>query len=242
MEIEKINTGLDSLDEDLRNLFEIASDPKMIESIKQAIDNRDISAQEFVKIVPLALVRLTLLTNDFFYHAVKTRIKVEAHELVDKARHFIENNFPTIQTHPITQPFIEGAIQKYGHGIEQKIFNVNTITQISSIISWFGKPPELIPTVRVSFLDERDRILLDSTMEWDDLIYMIEALTKIAQGLFECGRGLAEMNLLKITNPEKMAGRINNIQGYLNQIKDLFSIYKIELPSEPAPRKDEEKK
>ena len=109
--------------------------------------------------------------------------------------------------------------------------------------TWIEAQQGLIAAVRISFKDKNKNILLDSTMYWHDFFFLIEALMVIAKSQFECGRKYVEMDNLNILiNAKKIRARITNIQNELNRIKELMPIYKIELPSEPAKGKEEEKK
>jgi hypothetical protein len=83
---DNLSTGIKGLDGDLRKLYATCQDKKKLEAIKQAIANKDISSEEFSKVVPEVLVRLSFFLAGPQFSILSKEINEEALDSVKEAK------------------------------------------------------------------------------------------------------------------------------------------------------------
>ena len=87
--LDELKTGIKGLDDDLRELFAICEDKKKLDTIKQAIADKDISSEEFEKVVPEVLLTFSLTLAGPQFTILLDEINEEVVGLIKKAKRVI---------------------------------------------------------------------------------------------------------------------------------------------------------
>jgi hypothetical protein len=230
----EVNTGDDALDEDLKLLFEVCATDRA-EDIRKAIVDQKVSDEEFVALVPESLARIAYaLGNPSVSPALSEAIRPEARPLLERAKALVDEKLRFLVTDPRTLARLQGGISDQPmHPLGE---NLNVIANISQVTHWWGSPPNLTPAIRIGLINARKRLLLDTTVDWHELAYLISGLTHVLSAAMSAGQELAKLNLVKVDQAEAIAQRIREAQESLDKIKSLGPLYRIELapPAESA--------
>ena len=136
--LDKLKTGIKGLDDDLRELYAICEDNKKLTDIKQAIVNKDISSEEFTKVVPESLVNISLFLGGPQFIFLLDNINEEAVDLVKEAKSLIEKHFGNLFENKNAK-LIANKMAGGEDGGEYLIDEV--IRRVGYYFSWEGEPP-----------------------------------------------------------------------------------------------------
>lgn len=223
--LDKVKTGIKGLDDDLRELFAICEDKKRLDTIKQAIANKDISSEEFSKVVPEVLITFSLFLAGPQFIFLLDEIDEEAVGLVKKAKSLIEKHFGKLFENKIAKTkireMVKGQEQVSGESLADE-----SIRSIAHYLIWEDKPPKLTPAVRIAFKNRKKKILLNTRMDWDDFSFLLQGLSKIFVELLEKGKPLAELGQLDLSYSQKVVENIEETLVNLQKMKEIMPIYK----------------
>ena len=237
---DPIETGVDSLDEDLRALLDFCESERL-QQLQDAIARDTLTEQQFVGLVPEGALRMAnVLSSSVAYESVHEQVSENARPLILKAEALVRDHFDTILRHRIVRRAFEkmAATQEERTPTASVVDNFNIISRTSSLHTWVGSPPELRPMVRVGFLDKNDRLLLDSFFSWDALLFVAESLMSILAEQLEKGQELAKLQQLELGNTAKLTDRIQDITKTLSKIKSLAPVYGIEVSPPDSGQQD----
>ncbi len=239
---DSIEAGVGSLDEDLRALLDFCESERL-QQLQDAIARDTLTEQQFVGLVPEGALRVAnALSSPVACESVREIVSENARPLIRKAEALVRDHFDTILRNPIVRrvsenPIVRRAFEKMSATQEERTAaasvrdSFNIISGTSSLPTWVGSPPELRPTVRIGFLDKNGRLLLDSFLTWDDLLFLVGSLINVLAEQLEAGRELAKLQQLELGNTAKLADRIQDITKTLSKIKSLAPVYGIEVRS-----------
>ena len=175
--LDEVKTGMKDLDDDLRELFAICEDKKKLSTIKEAIANKDISSEEFSKIVPKSLIAFSFLLSGPTFIFLLDDIKEEAVGLVKDAKSLIEKHFGKLFENKNAKSIFEKMTEEES-GHEESLAD-ETIRGIGHYFIWEDDPPELTPAVRMAFKNRKKKILLNTRLDWDDFSFLLQGLSGI---------------------------------------------------------------
>ena len=222
--LDKLSTGMKGLDDDLRELFAICEDKEKLNTIKQAIANKDISSEEFSKIVPKVLITFSFFLTGPQIIFLFDNINEEAVGLVKEAKSLIEKHFGNLFENENAKSMIKKMTEEQQDGGEYLADEV--IRRVGYYLVWEGNPPKVIPAVRMALKNEKRKILLKTTLDWDDLSGLLKKLSSIFVELLEKGQLLAELGQLDLSYSQKVAENIEETLGNLQKTKEIMPIYK----------------
>lgn len=225
----KVSTGIKSLDDDLRELFAICEDKKQLSTIKQAIANKDISAEDFSKIVPEILIAFSFFLTGPQFTFLLGDINKEAVGLVEDAKSLIEEHFGNLFENELAKSMFK-EMSKGQQGDSGSLMD-DVIQGIGYYLIWEDEPPELTPAVRIAFKNRKRKILLKTRLDWEDLSFLLNKLTEIFVKLLEKGKPLAELGQLDLSDSQEVAKSIEKTLGNLQKIKEIMPIYKAKTDS-----------
>ncbi|HEY7313274.1 MAG TPA: hypothetical protein VH643_28250 [Gemmataceae bacterium] len=230
MAANDVETGIERLDADLQSLFE-ANTAERRRQIKAAISNLDLSEEEFFSVVPLSILRLTLaLRNPDSYKSLLKTVKEEATPRLEKAKEVIEQHFTDILKHPSILHFfsLPSEGEKEGEAEDEAptaLDALNIITKVEHFPGWVGSPPAMRPASRIMFSGIDHQLLLDSTCDWDDMLYLSQTLTSMLICEMENGKSLAENHLIDLPYKDSMMTRLRSLEEDLKKLKQLAKKY-----------------
>ncbi len=222
--LNELKTGIKSLDDDLRELFGICEDKKKLSVIKKAIAKKDISSEEFSKIVPESLIRLSfVLTGPPQFVLLLEQINEEAVSLVEEAKSLIEEHFGSLVQNKNAKSIFKKIIKE---GEQEESLADKVIRGVKYYFVWEGEPPELTPAVRVALVNRKRKILLDTGLDWEDFSLLLKNLSEIFVELLEKGKPLAESGQVDLSDSKEASESIEKALASLKKIKKIMHIYK----------------
>ncbi len=225
---ERINTGRPQLDRDLQLLFE-AEDTDRLEEMRRAVSNRSITEEELRKVIPDGIWRLVYLVFSGVQFAIfRSQLEENGRNLLDEARHLIKRYFADVFECEAAVSALAQLNESEAQPLHPLADSMNRISAISPLFNWAGTPPELVPNVRIGFMNQNKRMLLDSVFDWDDLAYVLAALTAILADLLEKGQSLAEAEQLDLSEAPRIAERLAELTDSLDKIRQLGPRYGID--------------
>ncbi len=96
---------------------------------------------------------------------------------------------------------------------------------------YLGNAPALVPAVRVAFRDSRGKLLLDSLLDWDDLLYVSKTLADIAADEFQAAEELCEARMLNRDEDflGKLGKHIRELSQHVDRLQRLAPQYGVQL-------------
>jgi len=222
--LDELKTGIKGLDDDLRELFAICEDKEKLNTIKKAIANKDISSEEFSKIVPKFLITFSVVLTGTQFIFLLDEINEEAVGLVKEAKSLIEKHFGNLFENENAKSMFKKVTEELkdvGEYLDDEV-----IRQVGYYLVWQGEPPELTPSVRMAFKNRKAKILLNTELDWEDFGSLLKRLSGIFVKLLEKGKPLAELGQIDLSDSQKVEEDIEKTLGNLKKIKEMMPIYK----------------
>jgi hypothetical protein len=223
MPASKASTGFEGLDDDLRKLFDANSVERRRE-VKAAIADPRLSEEELFDIVPQAILRLALaLREPSSYKALLKQVNEEARQQLEKAKEIIEQHFADIVKHPsLLRRF---SLPGEDDDAPTLVNALNFIAEVDHFACWTGAPPAMRPASRLVFWGVDGEILLNSTCDWEDLLFLTQTLSGILICEMKSGKALAEQRLVDLPEKERMVKRLQTLEKNIEKIKQLGRLY-----------------
>ena len=223
-----VRTGSEILDEDLQTLFDLEMSGRLRNIVTQA-GNSDLKAEEFVRLVPDSLLRIAFgLSDPEEYATLLSRVRAEARPDLERAKKLVEEEFKPLLSSHLAKERLEN-IRKPAETLSGLAKELRIITAIQHLNVWAGQPPRLAPGVRIGFLNRAALLLLDTTLSWDDLFFVIGGLLEVASGAIDSGRALLHAGQLDFDENDrrKFRERLNSIEASLKKIREVAPVYGI---------------
>jgi len=209
-----IQTGIGDLDKDLSLLFKFAEGEEHA-ALLDVIKDQAILPKNFLERIPKDLISLCLaLASPTNFQFILQKSNKKSHEILHEAKRLVEKDFIGLLEHPT----VLKILQEQNKEKKSPALNLNVISRVSAVPIWFGKPP-MVPSVRIGLLDKRDKILLDTSLDWQDLAFLIRALTEILADQLDDGLSLFKKKFLDLPFKEKLAEDIQGIEKQLERLK-----------------------
>jgi len=217
MSQDNIKTGVADLDNDLKELSDLLQTGEW-KSVVAAIEDTSIGLQDFIRKIPLMMFRLaTNFEGQRYTHLLKSVAK-DAIPRVEDAKQKFESNFGKLREHPL---YIEMTkkVTESTQSEERLSDRLNTVSTVESSIFYSGSLPKLSPCVRFGLKNEKGKILFDSMGDLDDLSFISSAFLKLTSGSLKEAKLLFSKELFNPSSASRLGERINEMQGYLEDIK-----------------------
>ncbi len=222
--LDKLSTGMRGLDDDLRELFAICEDKEKLSTIKEAIANEDISSEEFSKVVPEVLVTFSLFLTGPQFILLLDDINEEAVDLVKDAKSLIEKHFGNLFENENAKLVLKKITGGQQDGSE--FMHDEVIRRVGYYLLWGNEPPTLMPTVQMALKNRKRKILLKSSLDWEDFSLLLRKLSSIFLELLEKGKPLAELGQIDSYDSQEIVKNIEETLGNLQKMKKIMPIYK----------------
>ena len=239
-----IDTGSEQLDADLRFLFQVRSDEKTLADLKAALADEAIGSEELHEFLPPKVCGLlTALRTPSRYEWLLNKVDDNARRYIEEAKCFADDELVDLFKHPA---FFEAALgrktQETAEAPDPRSMEsvLRSISGIQHFPTWLGPSADsgnFRPSVRVIFYDERKEPLLDTTADWDTLLFASSGLLEILAKQLETGQDMVRKIDHDADSKGAMADRIRELETALIRIKELAPIYEIEIQSD-SPSQD----
>lgn len=222
--LDNLSTGVKGLDKDLRELFVICEDEKKLDTIKQAIANKEISSEEFSKVVPDVLVKLSYYLDGPRFVILSEQVNEEAIDLCKDAKLLLEKHFGNLFENENAKSMLRSNVTTKAREQIDSLAD-ETIRGIGYYFMWEDDPPELTPAVRIAFKNKKGKILLNTRLDWDDFSFLVSNLAEILVELLEKGKTLAELGQIDLSYSQKVLKRIEETSETLQKTNEIMPIY-----------------
>ena len=152
-ELDELKTGIKDLDDDLRELFAICKDKKKLGTIKQTIDNKDVSSEEFSKLVPEVLIKLSFTLAGPQFVVLLDQINEETVGIVEEAKSLIDEHFGNLFENKNVLSMIKSEVAE--ERMHDESLADERIHGIAHYLVWEDDPPELTPAVHIAFQNRK---------------------------------------------------------------------------------------
>lgn len=235
-----IDTGSEQLDADLRFLFRIRSDEQTLADVKTALADDSTTSQELCRFLPSSVCGLlTTLRTPSRYEWLLDKVSDNARHHIEDAKCFADDELADLFKHPA---FLEATLGRKTPEAEKETPDSHTLGSILRSISgmqhiptWLGPWPRFRPAVRVIFYDDTKEPLLDTTADWDTLLFASSGLLEILADQLKNGQDMVRQIDHEASDKSEMANRISELETALTRIKELAPIYGIEIQSDSSP-------
>ena len=223
--LDKFITGIKGLDDDLRELFDICEDKKKLDTIKQAIANKDISSEEFSKVVPESLIRLSMSLAGVQFVNILDNIYEDSVGLIRNAKSLIEKHFGNLLENEIAKSISKKRVTRAGSANKESLTD-EVISGFEYYLIWEDEPPELTPAVRIAFKNKKRKILLNTRFDWEEFSFLLKSISEIIVEMLEKGKPLAELGQIDLSDSQKVVKNIEKTLDNLQKMKEIMPIYK----------------
>ena len=228
---KRIATGLEELDRDLERLFELERSGKL-EEVQEALEGRQLDERDLLSIVPEEILRLTLhLLQPFQYSLILDNCREEARPFLEEARRIVDTRLAGLLKQPgvvgLSRRMLRGGEKQMPGGIELNV--VEHIVPLPIQIPKEGSPLKLVPAFRIWFLGKDEKVLLDCTLNWDQILFVVYGLLKPLVFDMERWQDQATRSQIDLgTLRDRISGRIGEIHRFMERVMDLAPAYDIE--------------
>ena len=209
-------------------LFDLQASGQLA-AIQRRIGSPGLTLEEFNRIVPDGLLRITAALLSPVNYNLLIKSHKQASDVLAKARNVVRDVGAMILEHPHAADRFAVMDEKPAPESKGLAVTLHNISGLQGIQTWMGNPPALRPALRIGFLDRTQQTLLDTTLLWHDLFFVIHDLARRTADSFEAARLLANKGQLQVDNIEKIGEMIPKIDAELTRIRNLAPLYGIRL-------------
>lgn len=217
------STGIEELDRDLDAYFALLKSPRLGD-VADLFKDESRSIADIRAVMSDGIIKLLLVLADpISYSVLIKRCNESGKRRLEDAHKSVKKHFPRIRYHPAIVDFAAQAAGSDARDDDKEELKFNTISSIGHARFYFGEPPNLLPVLRIAFRNNRGKLLLDSTMDWDDMLFVSKVLANILVDEFKVAMQLKDAEMLTSDKEfrEKIAKHISDLSTYINQLDSL---------------------
>lgn len=227
-----VNTGVTQLDDDLKVLFDFCTSERL-KRLQEAAANDALTEDNLADFVPEEVLRAaSVLSEPSGFEFLRDQATESSRPVIEEAKALVDHHLNAAFRHPAIIKRAEELVTqktKMDDAFAAVRENLNVIAAVGGRFMWTGIPPKLTPALHVAFLDSNSKLLLDSLLEWDDVLFVASGLVERLSEAMGAGQKLADQ--LDIGNTVTLAHRILNIEKALAKLKSLAAVYGIDFES-----------
>lgn len=250
MKIEQIKTGIAELDSDLTEFLELYQSERLTE-VRSAIQDPSVERKIFIDLVPDSLFRLYLnFVKEDISQELFDRISDKSRGFINEVGEIILRELDGILDHPVTRArrmidqeiqlaSISTNIEKVGRYLLNDRRDPNTVREISYSSSFAGIDGRLKPSVRLLLQNQVGKPLLDTTAEWDDLLFLAQGLITILVKEMDTWLDVYRKGVFEITeeNKQQIAEQLSALRVASESLFTFVNHYDITVPERSADEK-----
>ena len=230
---ETINTGGNSLDEVIGSLVALSSQGTL-KLITDRLADTSLSEEDFAKELPPHVLGLAaVLSSTPSYTNLLEAVPDSAHPAIKRAKQIVDAEMPEILSHPFAARILaeraKDEASRSGLGESLKV-----ISRLECLLTWVGSPPNLLPVLRVAFLNNRDELVLDSSLAWSDVLRMTSTLLALTASSMKETTKLAELEQIRLHDPVTIIKSVKMIEDSLARLRDWAPVFGLDLGPDRA--------
>lgn len=226
-----ITTGIDEVDRDITAFFALIQSERF-QPTKSAAADKALSLVKLRELIPEEVIRLVLaLADPAGFAILMENCKEDARQNLERARILVQEHFGELRSHPAVIEMIKQMLSGLQPKDEPERLRLNSISGIGYMPMYLGTPPKQNPAVRVAFRDNRRKLLLDSLLDWDDLLYVSKALADVAADEFEAAEKLYRAGMLDIDEKyrAKLGAHLRELAKHVGRLQQIAPVYGVDL-------------
>lgn len=225
-----LGINFDALASDLKVFFEFVESDRL-ESGKSVLANKTLSSTELRKSIPYSVLKVVITVLDppglaLLLAECEGSVRAD----LERARDLAQEHLADLRSHPAIVEILREQLSS-SSAKQQGSLELNSISKISYMSMYLGTAPTLIPAVRVGFFDSRGKLLLDSLLDWDDLLYVSKVLADIAADEFQAAEEMCEARMLNRDEDflGKLGKHIRELSQHVDRLRRLAPRYGVQL-------------
>ena len=222
----EIHTRDKKLDKDLTDLFELLEGGEL-PRLRAGLAKGTLTKAEFSDLFPNGALRLAVaLIDPANYKHIAKEENSQALKVFEEARDGVSRELSNVLMHPLAREQRVSILAGRSRLEDSPLGDsFNRISYISHSLSWHGAPDALLPTVRVGFENAYKRLLLDSTLQIDDVSFVAMSLVEILTELMESGFDLAAKDRLGVSDSHLLEERLSVMEEYLAKARGFLTAF-----------------
>jgi len=227
----KITTGIEQLDKDISILFELRDSGKLKE-IQKIIEQPELTTEKVFSVIPKEVIRLAVLVSqETNYSQVLEKCSEDGKVQLEEARDLLRNYLSQlINDRTIVRKVIDKIIEKTQKD-EGPFLNLNSIISISSIPTLFPTDDgTLLPALRIGLEGKGGKVLLDTTLDWDDVLLVASGFLQALEKDFERWKDSANRGEISVASlSHSIADRLGEIRETFVELENNAAAYGISV-------------
>lgn len=176
-----ISTGMPKLDKDLQDLLGALGDERRAATIA-ALANHSLSSAELMSQVGEGTMRLgMMLVSTEDYGSLRERCAQDSRELLDRANELAQRYLESLPKHPAAASWLANRAEEIAAKRNTRF--PNAVVALRANHQFIVESDALVAATRVHLLGAADNILLDMTLDGDDIAFLIEGLSSVLEVL-----------------------------------------------------------
>lgn len=231
IEQPEINTGIEQLDQDLRAFFD-QEKKGGLQKARELLENPDADHQKIFDLFDVNVLRVGLaLVMEEQYQFLHKSVQETTRPLLETARKMAQKYLSGLTTYPAIIERIKQATQdmlKKRPAPRAMLNTIRSMTHMDSLVPI--ETERLYPIFRIGLGDESGKLLLDTTMGWDDLLFVVSGFLEILSDSMEKWKPVIKNGKMEFVMPvDIIKKRITDTKRFLEQIEGMASDYGIDL-------------
>jgi hypothetical protein len=226
------STGIADLDSDLAELFDLVDDEPRLAEAKEAIADPKTSLESLREHMPAGVMRLAsfLIDLEAQSKALADIEDAKTREALTKASELVRMHLSGLANRPTIVAEMRRELTQELKGRNDAD---NAIAGIQSEPIWTEERDALEPSVLLRFRGAGGELLLASKLDWDDLTFLIGALSRVLQSHMTKSEPLVEAGLLSVPDARSIAERLDSAVEALAGVRELGKKFGIEMKDFP---------
>ncbi len=224
LDLDKINTGVSELDEDLKIFFQLIQQGEKVEEIKELISEKNISREEFFKEIPEAFLNLLQLFLEDRFEKNIFEFPEDQQKYLKRVEEIFDEYFHDFLEHPHTKQFIKKRQEDIQKNMEMKKVidkSASKVEAVTGYINWEGTPPDLIPQKYVVLLGPDNEILFSSNFTITQMLFLAQQFTDNVLALIAQSKDLEDFQYIDTDELDGVKDRLADIKECINEISNL---------------------
>lgn len=187
------NTGIDVIDKDYSDFVELMTEEHLAELQKLADEGAATTGDLFKIGTPGAFRLARSLVIDQNFEELKKLVSADSVKQLNDARERAKVELLPILEAPALKPLVlDLEDSKNDSDVSLAAAALDRVTTVSAFSSWVFEGESVFPAIRVLLGNRDKKLLLDSTMEWDDVLFIVRILiSEVADDIERLRRTIA---------------------------------------------------
>jgi hypothetical protein len=201
--------------------------------VNQMIGNRAVAAEEFFAVIPKQVAELAVfLRTPLLYEAILARVPAVLRQSLEAAKSAADTHFVGIESHPATAEMIRRRAQTVGITSRKDDAVLTEFSGFEATPLWLESGEALVPAVTTTIRSAANKVLMRSTLDWDDLSFLAFVLVDLFKDELTRAGKMANSHAVHIANRAVIADRLSQMRSALDEVERLAPVLNIRRSTE----------